>query len=123
MARFTLLRHDSPRGLHWDLLLEIGPQLRAWALPCLPQRGAELVCEALPDHRLVYLDYEGEISGGRGSVSRWDQGTFELQCEGDPQWLVELHGEKLSGRVSLRPLADPPEKWRFLWGERSEPST
>ena len=123
MARFALLRHDSPRGLHWDFLLETGQQLRAWALPNLPQRGAELICEALSDHRLAYLDYEGEISGGRGSVTRWDQGSFDLQCGGDPQWLIELHGEKLTGSVSLQPLADQPERWRFLWVENVEPST
>jgi hypothetical protein len=32
--------------------------------------------DRLPDHRRVYLDYEGPISGGRGEVVRVEAGTF-----------------------------------------------
>lgn len=121
MARFALLQHDGHRGLHWDFLLESGQHLEAWSLPSLPQPGLELICEALPAHRLLYLDYEGEISGDRGSVTRWDHGTFDLHDSGPTQWLVELHGRRLVGRVSLRQLAEPPEKWRFLWMTEEKP--
>ena len=120
MARFALLQHDSPRGLHWDFLLESGQHLEAWSLLSVPQRGLELICEALPAHRLIYLDYEGEISGNRGSVTRWDHGTFDLKCGGDPEWLIELHGQRLTGRVSLRRSTEQPEKWRFLWMTEDE---
>ena len=49
--------------------------LKTWACREPPQAGVEIPCEALADHRLAYLDYEGPISGGRGSVTRWDRGT------------------------------------------------
>ena len=35
-----------------------------------PPVGVEIECRLLADHRLAYLDYEGPISGGRGSVAR-----------------------------------------------------
>lgn len=47
----------------------------------------------LPDHRVIYLDYEGAISDGRGSVSRLASGTLE--------WLQSTDGAL---RVRLNPL-------------------
>ena len=101
MPRFVILRHDSPRGVHYDLMLEEGDVLKTWALPQSPEVGAEILCDALPDHRLAYLDYEGPIAGGRGSVTRWDRGTCRIIEQSDTQWIVEFHGEKLVGRVTL----------------------
>src|SRR5580693_5814528 len=106
MPRFALLIHDSPRGLHYDLLLETGSVLKTWALPKLPEAGVEIECEALPDHRPVYLDYEGPISGGRGSVSRWDRGEFVAHVWDELEVQAEFDGERLAGRVELRRLPD-----------------
>ena len=74
--RFALLIHESPRGLHYDFFLEKGDVLKTWALTQLPAPGLEIPCDALADHRPIYLDYEGPISEGRGTVTRWDQGTY-----------------------------------------------
>ena len=79
MPRFVILRHDAPQGLHFDFLLEVSGVLRTWALPQPPDSGVEMACKALPDHRVEYLDYEGPVSGGRGTVDRWDWGTYGLQ--------------------------------------------
>jgi hypothetical protein len=113
MARFVVLRHDGPRGLHWDFMLECGPTLRTWALSRLPEQGEEIECEPLPDHRPAYLDYEGPISEGRGTVERWDAGTFEIRDESDGELWVELHGQRLIGRVRLWRASDSPRDWRF----------
>jgi hypothetical protein len=77
MPRYVILEHDWPI-LHWDLLLEVGSVLRAWRLLQQPCVGASVVAEANADHRLMYLDYQGEVSGGRGQVRQWDAGTYEL---------------------------------------------
>jgi len=62
-------------------MLEAGSVLRTWALLEPPAGAGEQAAEALPDHRPEYLSYEGEVSGGRGSVTRWDEGMFEpLNC-------------------------------------------
>jgi hypothetical protein len=114
VPRFVILCHKSPQGAHFDLMLESGGVLKTWALPQPPQAGVEMTCEALSDHRLAYLDYEGPISGGRGDVSRWDRGTFVIERQNDAQWVVELAGEKLAGKAVLRRSADDPRQWRLL---------
>lgn len=106
MPRFVILRHESPRGLHFDFMLEMGDVLKTWALPRLPEPGVEMPCESLGDHRPEYLDYEGPVSGGRGSVVRYDRGTYLIVHESESQLAVELSGEKLIGRATFGKKGD-----------------
>ena len=96
MPRFVILEHDWP-ARHWDLFLEAGPVLRAWRLLAEPGPGVAVPAEANAEHRLLYLDHEGPVSGGRGSVSRWDAGTFDWVADGAEGVVVELAGAKLTG--------------------------
>lgn len=102
--RFALLEH-SWDGVHWDLLLERGGVLRTWALDGVPALGVERLGRPLPDHRLVYLDYEGPISGDRGSVRRVDGGEYGViewsEGEGEGRIRVRLRGRQLVGEVLL----------------------
>ena len=104
-GRFVVLRHEpgiaGPRELHWDLMLEFGDSLRTWALQGEPRADAGIPADELPRHRLDYLDYEGPVSRGRGSVSRLDHGSFEIIRESPEQLTVDLHGELLEGRLQL----------------------
>ena len=61
-----------------------------------------VVAEQLPNHRLAYLDYEGLVSGERGTVRRVDAGTFESIVDEGDRCDVALHGALLWGRISLR---------------------
>lgn len=97
--RFVVLEHDFPTR-HWDLMLEAGGALRTWRLAEPPEVGKSIASEALADHRLVYLDYEGPVSGGRGSVTRWDTGTFAWIADTRGEEVVELAGTRLVGRAS-----------------------
>jgi hypothetical protein len=96
MPRFVILEHDHPH-LHWDLMLEAGTALRTWRLAQPPRHGESIAAIALLDHRLLYLDYEGPISGDRGRVSRWEHGTFTAQVGDEKQLVVHLSGERLHG--------------------------
>jgi len=100
MPRFVILEHDWPT-LHWDFLLEAGASLRSWRLRSVPVVGTVIVADAMPDHRSIYLDYEGPVSGGRGSVKRWDGGTFEWIHDRENHLEIQLHGHILNGRASL----------------------
>lgn len=80
MPRFVILQHVTPpgseRATHYDLMLEQNGKLLTWAMPQQPRPGLKIVVTKLPDHRLVYLDYEGPISGDRGEVTRVDAGEY-----------------------------------------------
>lgn len=98
MARFVILEHDWPTR-HWDLLLEAGDALRAWRLLREPTLGTN-PAEANADHRRLYLDYEGPVSGNRGTVTRWTAGEFEWVSESP--LVILVRSERLTGRMELK---------------------
>jgi hypothetical protein len=100
MPRFAILAHDHPSP-HWDLFLEAGPVLRSWRLPVPLCPGSAVPAEPAADHRLPYLDYEGPVSGNRGSVRRIDAGTFEWETDAADQISVQLAGLKFTGRLRI----------------------
>ncbi len=115
MPRFVILQHDHPY-LHWDLMLQSGEVLRTWRLEKPPSSGNEAIAAiALGDHRLMYLDYEGPVSGGRGAVARWDQGTYSEavpeQAPATQRVEVHLHGDRLAGKAVLECRVG--EEWTF----------
>lgn len=67
--RFVVLLHDHP-VVHWDFLLENGATLRTWRLPRDPCQHDVMEAEEIAPHRSLYLNYEGPVSGGRGTVRR-----------------------------------------------------
>ncbi len=102
--RFTILAHAHPAGLHWDLLLEQpGTQrLATWRVDAEPEDLCAIQrAKRIFDHRRLYLDYEGEVSGGRGAVTRWDAGTYTLLGREPNFWIIELSGVRVSGQVRL----------------------
>lgn len=101
MPRFVILEHDHPTR-HWDLMLETGPVLRTWRLSAPPELGCSV--EAIPsfDHRLAYLDYEGPVSGNRGTVQRWDSGTFAWETDTPDNATVRLVGSRVEGLAVLQ---------------------
>lgn len=113
MLHFAVIRHESPQGVHWDLLLQVADVLKTWSLPQPPQPGLEIACRALSDHRLVYLDYEGPLSDDRGTVTRWDRGTYQIDSQTQTQLVMELAGERLRGRAVLKQTAEDPQRWQF----------
>jgi hypothetical protein len=108
MPRYVILEHDWPEH-HWDFLLEAGDALRAWRLLEEPHTNRPIQAEANFDHRLLYLDYEGPLSGGRGCVTRWDSGTFEWLTDGAGCIAVELTGGRIVGRLQLQTVQQSRE--------------
>jgi hypothetical protein len=93
-------------------MLEQGDSLRTWRLVRPPDTAKSIEAEALRDHRLAYLDYEGPVSGGRGTVERWDVGTYETVESTDDRVVVRFVGRKLIGVASLeRPASGA--RWIF----------
>lgn len=116
MPRFVLLDHDHPSP-HLDLLFEAGDVLLAWRLEGIPADGGSVRAIRNFDHRLVYLDYEGPISGGRGKVRRVDRGDF-VWLEQTPERLTaDVRGATLDGRLNL--TRSEGDEWRLTYARRS----
>ena len=135
MPHFVLLYHECPpdyeRDSHWDLMLEVGETLRTWAVAQLPASWPEAVhrtralhpgcaptatineveAEQLGPHRRDYLEYEGQVSGGRGHVVRIDGGTYSTKSESPECWALAIAGQILSGTVELRQTSGESSHW------------
>lgn len=99
--RFAIARHDgSPEGDHYDLLLESGDVLRTWRFQAAHFEAPQ-PAKQLKDHRKKYLEYEGEISGGRGRVSIYETGTYEVDVWSDKVVQIALAGPKIKTRLRL----------------------
>jgi hypothetical protein len=111
MPRFVILEHDYP-SLHWDLMLETGNVLRTWRLANPPQPGKEVAAVYLAEHRRMYLDYEGPVSGDRGRVVRWDAGTYSIIENVDNLVSFLLEGGRVRGLAELTRRDE--SEWTFL---------
>jgi hypothetical protein len=80
------LRHSLPDGSHHiDWLIARDP---ARARPLITFRlprpireiptGEGIIMKRIADHRAIYLEFEGEIEGGRGLVRRISRGTLKV---------------------------------------------
>jgi hypothetical protein len=100
--RFVVLEHHW-NGVHWDFMVEVGPGavLRTWAIDAQPVSGKELLARQLPDHRRKYLTFEGNVSGGRGSVRLWDEGTCDVEVWTADRVVLILSGSQLTGSVEF----------------------
>jgi len=110
-TRFVILHHRERSGEHWDLMIEQPESLATWRLVRLPSPDdpRPIPAERLPDHRKVYLTYEGPVSGDRGEVTRVDEGGCEILTRTDAEWRVHFEGACLGGlRIILRLPASAP---------------
>lgn len=86
--RFVVLHHHVGPQLnrtsqsHFDWMFQVDRTLRTWATPDVGSLDHDFAVDAqsLANHRLKYLEHEGEVAGDRGYVQRVISGTFEL-CE------------------------------------------
>ncbi len=97
--RYVILRHDPPDGpFHFDLLFERGDVLKSWRYfgPQWPPDRFPVDIAAHTDHRKLYLDHEGPVSGDRGTVRRAEGGAYEIATWADDR--IEL---RLPGRTAI----------------------
>jgi hypothetical protein len=140
MPRFVLLYHDCPpaRELasHWDFMLEAGDVLRTWRLEQLPANwksarertaakfdacpvlAAEnmIVATQLGEHRHAYLDYEGEVSGGRGNVIRVSAGTYVMKLGSAERMECVLKSDSIAGHIVFERTTASENDWTLTAG-------
>lgn len=103
MSSFVIQRHESADGkdVHFDLMLEKDAILKTWTLYHAPDEMPNQSAVQSFDHRLIYLTYEGDIGEGRGNVSIWDKGEYEVVKWEEAKVSVYLKGAKLTGTYTL----------------------
>jgi hypothetical protein len=92
--RYVVLHHSGIDDPHLDLMIETTPgsDLATWRIPHWPPRADDQFTP-LPIHRRHYLEYEGPISGNRGSVLQVASGTHRI-VENSPTRFVTYLDEK-----------------------------
>lgn len=123
-SAFVILLHVLPDGSrHWDLCLDQGQTLATWQLlddpSGLASGGKTLPARRIADHRPMYLEYEGPVSGNRGHVTRIDQGSYLLLACEPNRWLIRLAGSILIGTYEIQAADDSTPDWVLHRLERS----
>ncbi|VAX40121.1 hypothetical protein MNBD_PLANCTO03-1521 [hydrothermal vent metagenome] len=128
MCRTVVLRHELPDGSHhFDWLFEpeetdpADPEARVlltWRLPTPPPPPHEagsstLAAIRLPLHRLLYLDYQGPIEGGRGSVQQVASGQAEILADTPARFAARVSLGTQHFCVEGEPTAPPAWVFRF----------
>lgn len=88
-------------------MLEDGGVLLTWQLDACPAESGPfpIAARRIGDHRKAYLNYEGPVSGDRGTVTRVDSGTFEFLARTSGLIEIMLSGGKLAGPFAIRGAA------------------
>jgi hypothetical protein len=116
----TFLKHTLPDGSsHIDWLIDIAPgspdRVPTFRLEARPDLAPPTAFAALrlPDHRRMYLDYAGPVSGNRGRVEPVQTGEVRAVC-GWPDALdiaVALGEPRHAWRWRGTPIAG--QSWHF----------
>lgn len=96
-------------------MLEQAEDLLTWSLLEIPGPGQSVPAESLPNHRKLYLDYRGPVSGDRGEVQPWDTGRFDWLQRDERQVVVHLCGQQLKGTVRLAKLSEGGKSWSMTF--------
>lgn len=122
---------NSKCSEHADLMLEIIDAssceenlLATWRIAPIPNSFLAardtFIAEELAPHRRDYLEYEGEISGGRGSVTRRIWGNYFGHFDANEKTWTLLLCE--TARAENSAAENPETTWGFLTNSRNENS-
>ncbi len=128
MPRFVVLHHlvgtqlERTERNHFDWMFEVDGALRTFATTVIDSLDQSLEVDAQPldDHRIDYLDFEGEIAGNRGYVRRVIAGTYVPLPHSDHTFAARLawrsdHGERIARVEFYRSFTDSCFSWRLLF--------
>lgn len=112
--RFAILHHTGVPAPHFDLLVETAPdaplltfRLEHWPSP----KSADVIRQ--PDHRRIYLDYEGPISNNRGQVRRIAAGECTIHDQTQARMTLTL---SLNPPLRLHLAHVEADRWQLTIG-------
>ncbi len=92
-SRPTRLDDSLPqKDTHFDWMFEIDGKLRTWATAPAERFSGQFVLAAkrLAEHRVHYLDFEGDIGGDRGTVRRVLAGEYHEVENREERFLMKV---------------------------------
>lgn len=109
--RYAVLHHFEIAEPHYDLMFETlpGSQLTTWRSPAWPIE-AETELTRLKDHRRLYLDYEGELTGHRGRVHRFAHGDCAIEVGENAVWTIRFLNGVPPTTLQIRQIED--QRWQ-----------
>ncbi len=118
VRRYVVHRHHATR-LHWDVRLEMHGVLASWAVPQGPplEAGKRRLAVHTEDHPLEYLTFHGVIPDGygAGTMTIWDEGTYDLLKDSENEYKVRFHGRRLDGEwVLVRTKQNEGRDWLMI---------
>lgn len=118
--RFVVQDHIT-ENRHFDLMIETdGDLLPTWRI--MPSdldrllNGQEIKAVRIRDHEKRFLDYEGSLSAGNGSVKIFDRGNSELLKQNDRNITAAFSGRVLKGTLRLVFLKENEYRVRYFPG-------
>ena len=109
VLKYAVLSHGGIDEPHFDFLVETlpGSDLATWRIGNWPVEGS-ISATRLRDHRRIYLDYQGELTGHRGHVDRIDSGECRIDIGEDAVWTISPVGRPWG--LTIRQLSG--EQWQ-----------
>ncbi len=116
--RYVVHRHHASH-LHWDVRLEMHGILASWAVPHGPplEAGKKRLAVHTEDHPIEYLTFHGVIPDGygAGTMTIWDEGTYELILAKPKEYKVKFSGRRLTGEyVIVQTSAHEGRDWLMI---------
>lgn len=101
--RFVVQEHQTPDGVHWDLMIEQGGMLTTFRLAERPEQALAhpVQAERIFDHPLRFLTYEGPVQKGTGRVHIVERGTYRSIEWQDDRLALVLNGTILNGAFTF----------------------
>ena len=118
---FVLLEHTTGHGVHWDFIIEVPGRelLPTWRLLENPlETSGDIPAEPTADHPPHFLEYEGPLREGRGSVRQVDRGAATILHFDSRGLSAELSGDRMRSRIEI--TTDPDGCVRFHVAGRPE---
>ena len=101
MPQLVIQEHSRQGEVHYDLMLESVEALWTWRFDRFPGSEPEQRCERIQDHDRRFLEYEGDLSPGKGRVRIVESGTFDLLSAREDQVHFTARGQKVVGTCRL----------------------
>jgi bifunctional non-homologous end joining protein LigD len=118
---FIIHEHNAIKvGLHYDLRINKDNTLKCWSGRYIPDiinnTKSKILLIKQPDHDISWFNFKGPINTnyGKGKLSIWDKGTYNINSWSNSKIDIDFLGIKLIGRYILLKAFTNPNHYLFF---------